>query len=266
MAAPQPARARRAGRAPAWSAGALLLLLALAAAPAAADDNTAAAAAGAAAAAAPDDLPAFLLAQRAGRAAAPRAAGALGNYIVLLNDAPPLSAAPGPEGAPFRSGRPRDRRRGAGAATAAAAAAAADYSATLRARQAEVFASVAGASAASVAAAGAGAHAPRMTHQYTVAVNGFAAAGLTAEQAAALRARPDVLSVTPSRMVYPRTFSTPTYLGLKGAGGLWEREFGGHQNAAADVLIAVVDDGAFALPCAFFVQHVLGASGFGLGV
>ncbi|KAI8476452.1 MAG: peptidase S8/S53 domain-containing protein [Monoraphidium minutum] len=83
-----------------------------------------------------------------------------------------------------------------------------------------------------------------MTHQFTAAVNGFAAAGLSAAQASALRRRPDVLSVTPSRMLKRSSYSTPAFMGLSGPGGLWERAFGGPGAAAADVLIAIVDDGS----------------------
>ncbi|KAI8476457.1 MAG: peptidase S8/S53 domain-containing protein [Monoraphidium minutum] len=179
------------------------------------------------------------------------AAAGTSSYIVLLNDDPPAVAAPAVAKA-LKSAFPR-RRGGAGAAGDAGAAAAVEaYGARLRLRQDEVLASVASADDPSEDATAAkargggrasGRRRPRMTHQFTVAVNGFAAAGITSEQAAALRRRPDVLSITKDGRLYPHTYSTPAFLGLAGAGGLWEREFGGPEGAASDVLIGIIDTG-----------------------
>lgn len=218
-----PARPGRAAAAAA--AAALALLLAAALAPAAAAD----------------DAP-YELVERPQLGADEEASTPQG-HIILLDDAPPLVSAPPSVKAAFKAAFPQGPRADAAGADAAAAAAAVDaYAARLKRKHAEVLAAV-----ASVGAAAAGASRPpppRVTHHYTVAVNGFAAAGLTDGQVDALRARPDVLSVSRDARAYPMTFSTPTYLGLKGPGGLWEREFGTPQRAAADVLVGIIDTGA----------------------
>jgi hypothetical protein len=75
--------------------------------------------------------------------------------------------------------------------------------------------------------------------------NGFSAAGLTPAQASALAAQPGVLLVAPERTAQLRTFSSPDVLGLRGAGGLWEKQFGSAtgDGAAASALVCVVDTG-----------------------
>jgi hypothetical protein len=221
-------------------AGALLLalLLAAAAAPARAD-------AAAGAAADDDALPSRAVASAKLREA--QAQLPVSSYIVVM-DKPPLVSAPDGVAAAFKTAhRRRGARRGVVSAAAAppdaaeAAARVDEYDAGLRRLQAAALASVAPAFSAATAG---GRGAPRMVHQYTGVLNGFAAAGLSAAQAAALRAAPGVLSVTPGRWSYPLTFSTPAFLGLNGAGGLWDREFGGPAAAADETLIGIIDTGA----------------------
>lgn len=94
------------------------------------------------------------------------------------------------------------------------------------------------------------------THNYTVAINGFSAV-LTGEQAAALAARGDVVSVTPSTMrtlstvdvhelpdgiEVPTTDVSPDFLGLRGEGGVWE-QLGGPMEAGKGLVVGVIDTG-----------------------
>jgi subtilisin family serine protease len=84
-------------------------------------------------------------------------------------------------------------------------------------------------------------------HDYTISFNGFAAK-LTAKQAAALATQKDVLAVTPDELVNQDTSSTPTFLGLDAAGGLWE-QLGGptgtrtRSGAGENIVIGVIDSG-----------------------
>ncbi|MFK5691239.1 cell wall-binding repeat-containing protein [Ornithinimicrobium sp. LYQ92] len=92
------------------------------------------------------------------------------------------------------------------------------------------------------------------TYRYTVAVNGFSAQ-LTAAEAAALAARDDVRSVTPSTLRQldngievrpglpsPDTDVSPDLLGLRGAGGVWE-QLGGPMAAGEGLVVGVIDSG-----------------------
>jgi hypothetical protein len=84
---------------------------------------------------------------------------------------------------------------------------------------------------------------PRMLQQFAYVANGFSVAGLSEEQVARLRARPDVKSVTRNAFAVPLTVTTPNFLGLAGPGNVWEKEFGGPRAAGAGVLIGVIDTG-----------------------
>jgi hypothetical protein len=186
----------------------------------------------------------------------PVAASGLGpqasSYIVVMNDNPPVVAADDSVATAYKLARPRRAAAAGVSATAevpsdvrAAAAAEVDaYEAHLRALQSDALSSVAPASA-SVPAAAAASEGPRLVQHYTYALNGFHAAGLSEDQAAALRARPGVQSVTRAGWRYPDTFTTPSFLGLNGTGELWEHEFGSPQAAARQILIGIVDTGAF---------------------
>ena len=84
-------------------------------------------------------------------------------------------------------------------------------------------------------------------HDYAISFNGFAAR-LTAKQAAALATQKDVLAVTPDELVNQDTSSTPHFLGLDAAGGLWE-QLGGptgtrtRSGAGENIVIGVIDSG-----------------------
>lgn len=84
-------------------------------------------------------------------------------------------------------------------------------------------------------------------HDYAISFNGFAAK-LTAKQAAALATQKDVLAVTPDELVDQDTSSTPHFLGLDAAGGIWE-QLGGptgtrtHSGAGENIVIGVIDSG-----------------------
>lgn len=83
-------------------------------------------------------------------------------------------------------------------------------------------------------------------YDYAVSYNGFAAK-VTPEQAAALAKQQDVLAVSPDETVYADTFSTPHFLGLDAAGGLWD-QLGGTGSkkmtgAGEGIIIGVIDTG-----------------------
>jgi hypothetical protein len=165
------------------------------------------------------------------------------SYIVLMGDKPPVVTSEVSDA--FRLAYPRARAaalaaRGVVAAPSAAAreGAAADverYSAQLRSDHERVLGAV-------PSAAGGGATIGR---HFTYAVNGFTAAGLTERDAKALRAQPGVVSVEPVRRLAPRTYSTPEYLGLSPAGGVWDVGFNGTGRAGSSVLIGVIDTGGW---------------------
>src|SRR5262245_29257243 len=62
-------------------------------------------------------------------------------------------------------------------------------------------------------------------YDYVYSYNGFAAK-LTAEQAARLQGRKDVLAVTPDELQTVQTSTTPHFLGLDEKGGLWDQTGG----------------------------------------
>lgn len=78
-------------------------------------------------------------------------------------------------------------------------------------------------------------------YDYTVTNNGVTAE-LTGGQAAALAARPDVISVVRDHMSQPDTTYSPTFLGLDAPGGLWD-QLGGADQAGAGVVVGVIDTG-----------------------
>ena len=81
----------------------------------------------------------------------------------------------------------------------------------------------------------------RKLYSYAYAFNGFAAE-LTEAQAAQLRSQAGVLAVTKNEVVEADTSSTPEFLGLKVAGGLWD-QLGGEKSAGEDIIIGIVDSG-----------------------
>lgn len=74
-------------------------------------------------------------------------------------------------------------------------------------------------------------------YSYSYALNGFAAI-LTSVQVEALRARGDVLRVWQDELRQPTTDSTPDYLGLTGAGGVWDLNGKGE-----DIIVGIIDTG-----------------------
>ena len=83
----------------------------------------------------------------------------------------------------------------------------------------------------------------RKVYDYRYSFNGFAAE-LTEAQAQALRSVPGVVAVTKDELRTVDTSSTPTFLGLDAADGLWAA-LGGVQSAGENVIIGVVDSGVW---------------------
>ncbi|EMY35701.1 subtilisin-like extracellular serine protease [Arthrobacter crystallopoietes BAB-32] len=78
---------------------------------------------------------------------------------------------------------------------------------------------------------------------FTTAINGFTA-DLTAEQAGVLAKHPDVLSVSENVQHSP-DYSSTEFLGLPGADGAWEQQYGGVDNAGKGVVVGVIDTGYY---------------------
>jgi subtilisin family serine protease len=74
-------------------------------------------------------------------------------------------------------------------------------------------------------------------HDYSIALNGFAAQ-LTQEQVANLRSQKNVVSVRKDELLQPTTDSSPAFLGLSDAGGAYLKGLTGE-----DVVIGIVDSG-----------------------
>ncbi|HWR85896.1 MAG TPA: S8 family serine peptidase [Rhodoglobus sp.] len=100
-----------------------------------------------------------------------------------------------------------------------------DYSSYLQDRQQEVAESVGA----------------EIESSYTLAVNAFSAT-LTAEQAATLAADRDVVAVSPDELKKITAVPSTSFLGLDGAGGVWE-QVGGAEAAGEGVVIGVLDTG-----------------------
>lgn len=79
-------------------------------------------------------------------------------------------------------------------------------------------------------------------HEYTVAFNGFAAQ-MTPAQADQVRKASGVLNVWADEIRHADTVTTPQYLGMSGATGVWSRQFGGDANAGKGMVVGVIDTG-----------------------
>ncbi len=78
-------------------------------------------------------------------------------------------------------------------------------------------------------------------YDYNYTFNGFAAE-LTSVQADKLAGLPGVLAVSADEIHYQDTSSTPAFLGLNAAGGLWD-QLGGVGSAGDGIIIGIVDSG-----------------------
>lgn len=142
-----------------------------------------------------------------------------GLYLVTLTGEPAATYAGGVAGLAATLPRPGtrfDRTRPAVAA----------YEAHLRAEQDRVLSAIGD---------------PPTTYRYTTAANGFAAE-LTTSQVKRLRAMSGVALVERSTKQQLASVSTPDYLGLTGADGVWRRH-GGTDEAGKGVVVGVIDSG-----------------------
>lgn len=80
-------------------------------------------------------------------------------------------------------------------------------------------------------------------HNYSVVLNGFAAM-LTDDEVRVLQARSDVATISADTPRHMDTISTPAFLGLDQAGGLWSK-LGGKSGAGENVIIGIVDGGVW---------------------
>jgi hypothetical protein len=78
-------------------------------------------------------------------------------------------------------------------------------------------------------------------YSYVYSYNGFAA-NLTQAQATKMTAQTGVAAVSPDELHTVDTSSTPSFLGLDAAGGLWD-QLGGVDSAGEDVIIGIIDSG-----------------------
>ena len=78
-------------------------------------------------------------------------------------------------------------------------------------------------------------------YDYTYTYNGFAAV-ITEDQAEEMKKVPGVLSVQIEEFFDMDTSSTPSFLGLTEAGGLWD-QLGGIGKGGEDIIIGVIDSG-----------------------
>ncbi|WP_162564190.1 MULTISPECIES: S8 family serine peptidase [Microbacterium] len=171
--------------------------------------------------------------------AAPEATGPQ-TYIVQMAQAPVASYAGGDAG--LKGTRPEKGKKVDPASPDVAA-----YSEHLRGKQRAALAKVSKG-------------APEQ--QYVYSFDGFSAE-LTAAQAAELLAQPDVVSVTPDRLVESSTADTPSFLGVDAPGGVWE-QLGGPEGsprvpgAGGDIVIGVIDSGIWPESPSFSDRDVSG--------
>ncbi|MEV0646902.1 S8 family peptidase [Phytomonospora sp. NPDC050363] len=79
---------------------------------------------------------------------------------------------------------------------------------------------------------------------YDTVFNGFTAE-LTAEEALALSKAPGVKNLYPDEQLKADTVTTPDFLGLTGASGVWEQQYGGDEHAGEGVIVGILDSGVW---------------------
>ncbi len=82
----------------------------------------------------------------------------------------------------------------------------------------------------------------KAVYQYNTTFNGVAVS-LTSAQAQKLRTAPGVLAVFKNSTLAIDTPITPSFIGLTGRHGVWEKQFGGDRDAGDGVIIADIDTG-----------------------
>jgi hypothetical protein len=154
-------------------------------------------------------------------AAQPSQQFSAGKYIVLMRGAPAAAY----DGS--RAGYERTAPRG-NAQYQPSTQAARDYRALLKQQQRQV----------------AGAVDATPLYHYADVTNGFAAR-LSAEQALALSKRSDVLAVVKNEIQQPDTVKSPEFLGLSGAGGVWQGLGGADpaDGAGDGIVVGIIDTG-----------------------
>ncbi|THG35808.1 serine protease [Glaciibacter flavus] len=140
-----------------------------------------------------------------------------GRYIVLLDDQPAATYDGGVDG--LQATQSKGKQLNARSAPVQ------DYSQYLEGKQDDAAAAV-GAS---------------VDQSYTVTLNGFSAA-LDPAQAKAISQQQGVLALVPDEMAHPDATPSTTFLGLDGAGGVWDK-LGGVGNAGKGVVVGDIDTG-----------------------
>ncbi|NUR73783.1 MAG: S8 family peptidase [Hamadaea sp.] len=82
----------------------------------------------------------------------------------------------------------------------------------------------------------------RKGYDYQTVFNGFTAQ-LTKAEAARLTKTPGVTGLWANETVQVDTVTTPSFLGLTGDDGVWQKQFGGVANAGEGVIVGVIDTG-----------------------
>lgn len=79
-------------------------------------------------------------------------------------------------------------------------------------------------------------------YSYDTTFNGFAVK-LTASEATKMAKTNGVTNMWKNELHAPDTSSTPDFLGLTGADGVWQQQYGGDENAGSGVVVGIVDSG-----------------------
>ncbi|MEO7071259.1 MAG: S8 family serine peptidase, partial [Nostocoides sp.] len=169
-------------------------------------------------------LVAVPLAMLAPAQATPAAHSAAGRYIVMTSGTPLAAYAGGTAG--YKATKPK-----AGAKVDTRSANARGYAKHLGDAHTKALSAVGARTSAKVV-------------DYSVAFNGFAA-NLTGAQADAMAKAPGVLKVWKDEVRKGDTITTPDFLGLTGATGVWQKQFAGVSHAGEGVIIGDIDSGVW---------------------